>query len=200
MPGAGGAQALEIVERAELGMNGIVAARRGADGVWAAGIARLQRQCVVAALAIGVADGVDGGQIEHVEAERGDLRQPADAIIEATVDAGDATLAPRHHFVPGARPCPRSVGGEWIERTAGEVGAIALADRSSKLSRQQRIGVRLAQRALDQSASRAPLQVRSLARSRRPSSISRLTSSPASRLARTSRRQLANTSVQDLMA
>ncbi len=131
-------------------MNGVVAARRGADGVGAAGITRLASQCVVAALAIGVADRVDGGQIKHVEAERGDLRQPADAIIEAAVDAGDATLAPRHHFVPGARACPRPVGDERIERAAGEVGAIALAGRSSKLSRQQRIGVRLAQRALDQ--------------------------------------------------
>ena len=160
-------------------MNGIVAALGGADRIGAAGIAGLGRQRVVAALAVGAADRMDRRQIEHVEAERRDLGQPTDAIVERAVAAGNAALAARHHFVPGARACDRSVGDQRIERAAGEVGADRPCCGSSKLGRQQRICVApLRNASWIRRASARHCRCRSLARSRRPSSISRHTSMP----------------------
>src|SRR5437762_1816890 len=75
MVGAGGNQATEIVERAKLGMHRIMSALARPDRIGAAGIAGLRLQRIVASLAIGAADGMDGSEVQHVEAERGDVRQ-----------------------------------------------------------------------------------------------------------------------------
>jgi hypothetical protein len=96
--GAGLQQPLEIGERSELGMHGIVPALGSADGVWAAGVAGFGHQGIVAALAVDAPDRTDRRQIKNVETERDDLRESGDAIVEGAVPAGDRALASRQAF------------------------------------------------------------------------------------------------------
>src|SRR5207245_5300188 len=98
-------QPAKIVERAELGMDGVVPAFRGSDRVGAAGIARLGAQRIVDALAIDAADRMDRREIDDVEAQLGELRQSRDAVIERSMAARDRGLAARKHLVPGAGAC-----------------------------------------------------------------------------------------------
>ena len=136
VPTAGGDEPAEIVERAEFGMNRIVAALGGADGVEAAGIAGLGAQRVVAALAVGAADRMDRREIEHVEAERRDLRQPGDAIVERAVPARHLALAARHHLVPGAGARERAIHDQRKYHAAREVGLFTRASRGGDFVRQ----------------------------------------------------------------
>ena len=122
--GAGRDQPAEVGERAELGVDRVMAALFVADGVEAAGIAGLGMKRVVRALAVGMADRMDRREIKHVEAKRGDLRQPRDAVVEGAVFAGHFALAARHHLVPGADARALPVGGERNDGTAREVGAL----------------------------------------------------------------------------
>ena len=62
----------EVLDRAELGVDRVVAARLVADRVRAAGVVRAGDERVVAALAVRVADRVDRRQVEDVEAELGE--------------------------------------------------------------------------------------------------------------------------------
>ena len=55
---------------------------------------------------------MDRREVEDVEAQRGDLRQPRDAVVERAVLARHRALAARHHFVPGAVARPQPVGDE----------------------------------------------------------------------------------------
>ena len=201
--GAGGDEAAEIGERAELRMDGVVAAVRRADGVEAAGIAGVGGERVVAALAVGAADRMDRGEIDHIEAERCDLGQARDAVVEGAVAARNAALAARHHLVPGAGAGERPIGHQRHGGAAGEVGLLVGGGGGRNLVQ------RAAGRASVVSASRhssrirrASAALRGLRSSRicRPSNVSRLTSSPAWRLARMSRRQVAKTSVQASIA
>ena len=64
----------DVVHRAQLGMDGVVAALLRADRVRRAGIVRAGLERVVRALAVLAADRVDRQQVEHVEAVLGDLR------------------------------------------------------------------------------------------------------------------------------
>jgi hypothetical protein len=90
-----GHQALELRHGAELGVDGVVAALLAADRPGRAGVAGLGLQRVVAALAVGHADRVDRRQVEHVEAQLGELRKPAADPLEAAERAGE-------QLVPGA--------------------------------------------------------------------------------------------------
>ena len=79
-----------------------------------------------------------GGQIENVEADRGDFRQARDAIVEGAVLAGNAALTARHHLVPGAGARAFAVGNKRDEMAAGEVGpSIALLHSCRQLVVQQ---------------------------------------------------------------
>src|SRR5262249_11249750 len=82
---AGSHQALEIIERPQLGMDRIVAALSRADGVETAGIAGLTAQRIIATLAVRTADRMDRREIKNVEAERGDLGHTSDAVVERAV-------------------------------------------------------------------------------------------------------------------
>ena len=76
-------QAVKVVERSKLRMQGIVAAFLAADGVRTSRIVRACRQRIVLAFAIGHSDGMDRRQIEHIEAQRSDVRDPGDAVVPA---------------------------------------------------------------------------------------------------------------------
>ncbi len=56
---------------------------------------------VVAALAIGVADGVDGGHVEDVETHGGDLWDARGDVAESAVLVGRETCGAGEEFVPG---------------------------------------------------------------------------------------------------
>src|SRR2546421_11724070 len=71
-----GGEGLELVDRAQVRVDRVVAARLVADRPRRTGILWPGHERVVAALAVGVADGVNRGQVEDVEAERGQVRQP----------------------------------------------------------------------------------------------------------------------------
>ena len=68
-------EGVEIFESAEFGMDGVVPAFTGADGVRLTWIASACRQRVVATFTVGGADRVDWRQVEHIEAHLGDGRQ-----------------------------------------------------------------------------------------------------------------------------
>src|SRR5437773_12071300 len=82
MVDAGGNQATEIVERAKLGMHRVMSALARPDRIGAAGIAGFGLQRIVASFAVGAADGMDRSEVQHIEAERGDLRQSIDTVRE----------------------------------------------------------------------------------------------------------------------
>ncbi|MNK84596.1 hypothetical protein D3C87_1044480 [compost metagenome] len=107
--GGGAAQPLEVFERAELRVQGIVAAFGAADGVRAAHVARLGLEAVVAALAVRLADGVDRREVEHVEAHRTDGRQPADHVVEGAMAVLVAAFRAREQLVPAGE-----AGGEAV--------------------------------------------------------------------------------------
>ena len=73
----GRAQVAHVLLGAELRVHGEVAALGGADRVRRAGVVRAGDERVVAALAVLAADRVERQQVEHVEAEVGDLRARA---------------------------------------------------------------------------------------------------------------------------
>src|SRR4051794_39527999 len=82
---AGRHEPAKIGERAELGMDRVMAAFLRADGVETAGVVGFGLKRVVAPLAIGMANRMDRREIDDIEAETGDVRQPCDAIIERAV-------------------------------------------------------------------------------------------------------------------
>jgi hypothetical protein len=71
---------VEVVERAQVGVDRVVAPVRRADGVRAAGVALLRVEGVVLALARGRADRVDRGEVDDVEAHRRDPTQPLGGV------------------------------------------------------------------------------------------------------------------------
>src|SRR5262249_4356979 len=102
---------VEVVERAEVGMHRGVAAVGGTDGPWAAGLARLRRERVVAALAVRPTDGVDRRQIDDVEAHRGRAVELGLRILERPVTPFAATAA-RKELVPGGEARALAVGDD----------------------------------------------------------------------------------------
>src|SRR5215831_9503766 len=102
---AGAHQAPKILERPKLGVDGVVAALGGADGIWTARIAGLATERIVAALAVDAADRMDGSQIKYTETHRRDVGQAVNTIVKGAVLAEHRRLTTRHHLVPGT--CPR---------------------------------------------------------------------------------------------
>ena len=119
-------QATEVVERAESGIDRVVAALGAADRIGAAGIARRRAGRIVAALAVGPADRVDRREIEHVEAHIADRRQPCDHVIEGAGPGRIAALRPREQLIPAGKPggAPLGVDGQ-LDRVAARMRADA---------------------------------------------------------------------------
>ena len=95
-PGVGH-QGLELGHGAQVWVHGVVAARRVADGPRRPGVIGAGRERVVAALALGEADGAHRRQVEHVEAQFGQGRK-------ATADTGEPAPRPGEQLVPGPEP------------------------------------------------------------------------------------------------
>src|SRR5262249_39601508 len=92
----------EVVERAELRVDGVVSALLAADRPRAAGIAGQRVQDAVAALPCRGHDQMDGREVHDVEAELGELGQHAR-------DTPEAAKGAREELVPGAEACELSV-------------------------------------------------------------------------------------------
>ena len=98
----------EVVERAELGMDRVVAAFVRADGVDAADVAGRGLQRVVLALAVGAPDRVDRREVEDVEAELADVRQPARSRRRRCRGASDRPIASAGTSRTRPRSAPRA--------------------------------------------------------------------------------------------
>ena len=97
----------EVLDAAQLGVDGVVPAVGRADAVGRTGIPGLGHQRIVAALAVGGADGRDGGEVEHVEAHGGDAVQVLRGGAQGAGAHGAVRVAARaqragEDLVPGA--------------------------------------------------------------------------------------------------
>ena len=101
-PSRGLEEALEVVERAELGMDRRVPALGPADGPRASRIRRPSLQRIVRPFAVSPADRVNGRQVHDVETQFFDVREAPDAVGERAVPAGDRPLGAGKELVPGA--------------------------------------------------------------------------------------------------
>ncbi len=114
-------------------MDGVVAAVLIADGIEAARIVGAGLERVVLALAVGAADRMDRREIQDVEAELGDFRHTGDAVIERAVPSGHASLAARHHLIPGAGARTCALREQRHNVAAGQIGAdVAFLDRGGE--------------------------------------------------------------------
>ncbi len=109
----GGDEVVEVVDGAQLGMNGVVAALVAADRPRRPHVAGSGGGGVVAALAVYLADRVDRRQVHHVEPHLGDARQRLGgggerAVHRVAVGVPAAGRA-RKHLVPGAEAGQRPI-------------------------------------------------------------------------------------------
>ena len=88
-------QPAEVLRRAQRGMDRIVAAVAGADGVGAAGIVGRGLQGIVAALAIGRADRMDGREVKDVEPHVANTRQVGNDVVEGPQRAREELVPAR---------------------------------------------------------------------------------------------------------
>ena len=128
-------EGVEVVDRPEVGVDGVVAAVLAADRPGGAGVVRLGREGVVGALAVDLADRVDRRQVDHVEAHRGHGVEPLGGGGEGAAGRPPGARVERRalrageELVPAAEERPRPVGvrGERAPRrsparAAGAVG------------------------------------------------------------------------------
>ena len=73
-------EVFQVVDRSELRMDGIVPAGLVADRPRGAGVGPARNQCVVTSLSVGVADRMDRGEVDDVEAQLGKAR---DLLLDA---------------------------------------------------------------------------------------------------------------------
>ncbi len=119
-------QSGEVVEVAELRVDGVVAAFGRPDRIGAAGIVGGGRQLLFRPLRLVRPIGWIGREIEHVEAEVADIGQLPDDVVEGAVTLRIVGHRARQQLVPGAEGGTLAVDDQlqlaWI---AGEIGADA---------------------------------------------------------------------------
>ena len=120
---------VEVVDRAQLGVDRVVAALGRADGPRRADVAGPGVHGVVAALAVHGADGVDRGQVDDVEAHRRDAVELLGRGDERAVHRAAGLVAPAggagEELVPGAELRAHAVDVDLQRTAAGD----QLADR-----------------------------------------------------------------------
>ncbi len=126
-------------------MNGLVAAFIRSDRPGDAGIVRGTLGGVVGSLAERPADGMDRRQVEHVEAEVGDVWQAVDDVAKRPVTPGIGRCRPREQLVPGREAGELRLHDELQGRLLhGLVGAIGVAHHQPVQGLVQGAGVRIA--------------------------------------------------------
>src|SRR5262249_6518790 len=126
-------EAPEIIELAESGMHGGVAALEPADRPRATRVARLRDERVVAPLAPRAADGVDRRHVDDIEAHALHIREPLDAIVERAVPAWHLALGARKELVPGGEARPHAVD-DHLELTIVAGGVHTLLEPADSLA------------------------------------------------------------------
>src|SRR5690606_23416776 len=111
-------QTPEVLEGAELRVHGVVSPRLAADGPGRPHVARLTHPRVVASLAVRKADWMDRRQVDDVEAERGDLGDPALRVAEGAVTTRLRALRAGEELVPGRETRLRAVHDDGKEDRA----------------------------------------------------------------------------------
>jgi len=99
-------QGPEVLQGPQGRLHGPVAAVLVADGPGGAGVARLGREPVVPPLAEARPDGVDGREVDHVEAHGREVGQPLHRVAEGAVPAGHPPLGAGEQLVPGGEAGP----------------------------------------------------------------------------------------------
>ena len=133
-----GDERVEVLERAEVGVDRVVAAVLGPDRPGRAGVVGSGGQRVVRALAVHLADRVDRRQVDHVEAHLGHgveaLRGGAEVAADDLAGLGvlGGSLRAREELVPAAEERERAV-------REGGVGALD-GDQLTQRVREQHLG------------------------------------------------------------
>ena len=96
-------QTVEVVNRAQLRVNRLVAARGRTYSPRTADIGRFRSQRVVLPLAVRGANRMDWRQVENIEAHPGDAVQMPDDVVEGAVPAFFCSGGTREHLIPGAK-------------------------------------------------------------------------------------------------
>ena len=141
----GGDEFVEILDGAQVGVHGVMAALIAADRPGRSHVGGTGGDAVVAALAVHLADRVDGWQIDDVEAHPRDTRQRLGGSGERSV-----------HGMPGTVPAAGRAGEQLVPRTEPGQGPIhphavllaagdqfaqrVLVDEFGHLRRQRRTG------------------------------------------------------------
>src|SRR5215213_6438022 len=99
-------EAPEILQRPEAGMDRLVPALLAPDGVGAARVVGTGFQGVVPTLAVGLTDGVYGGQIHHVKAHPRYLRQALLGLLKCRAPARLRPLRAGEARTPGTEEGP----------------------------------------------------------------------------------------------
>ena len=120
---------LEILERSQLRIDGLVSAFAGADRPGTANIFRQGFLGVVLSLAIHAADGVNRRKVENVEAHAGHVVQPLGAILQGSGAPGLRGAGTREHFVPGAEAGPLAIDDDrQFPAVGGGAAAVGVPD------------------------------------------------------------------------
>ncbi len=93
-------QAPEVFDGPELRVNGLMAAVVAADGPGTAGVGVGSGGDIVGALALRQADRVDRGQIQHVEAHRGDVGERGLNVGKGAVRVRIGARRTGKHLIP----------------------------------------------------------------------------------------------------
>src|SRR5207247_9414364 len=105
----------------------------GAVRVRATRVAGFAAQGIIAALAVHATDRMDGREVKHIEAKRGDVRQTVDAIVKSAVLARNGGLAAWHHLVPSGCPRNRPIRQQRKVGASSKIRLLPFAGRRCEL-------------------------------------------------------------------
>src|SRR5262249_3780216 len=94
------AKRLEIVQRAELGIDGCVPAELGSDRPRAAGVVRARDEGIVAPFSMTSTDWMDRRKVQNVEPEIGESRKSGRRFAKRRTPRRRRPRRPRKHLVP----------------------------------------------------------------------------------------------------
>ncbi len=111
----GGHEGIEVLDGAEIGVDGVVTADGRSDGPGAARIISARGEGVAGALAMAHPDGVDGREVHHLEAEVGHVGQVLSGVLQPPEGTGE-------QLVPGGVGGPGSIDPQRHRRGRREAG------------------------------------------------------------------------------
>ena len=141
-----GDEGVEVRERAEVGVDRVVAAVGRADRVGAAGVLGAGVEGVVRSLLGGLADGVHRGEVDDVEAHVGDGREPGGGRAQRAGGPAVLLLVVGGALAAREQLVPRAGQGQLAlheERQVGGGGDVVAQGAGGQLALDRRVGARL---------------------------------------------------------